>query len=167
MKPAFFSFFVTASLQAVPLDMRVRVLRRAASLAMSSRLAFKRALSAGLASSMKALNSSTTDATLSASRLSAKPSVCASSKAFARAISSCSAIQVSYCVWSVCVRRERVLPRNMFVKKLPLAKRTFTLPSANLTLNVLPLVVLPMTVIFPSTGASPSRKWFANETSAI
>ena len=55
----------------------------------------------------------------------------------------------------------------MFVKKLPLAKRTFTLPSTNLTLNVLPLVVLPMTVIFPSTGASPSRKWFTNETSAI
>ena len=41
------------------------------------------------------------------------------------------------------MKAQRVLPRNMFVKKLPIAKRTFTLPSTNLTLNVLPLIVLP------------------------
>ena len=58
--------------------------------------------------------------------LSLKPPACA-----------CSATQLSYCVWSVCVKRASVDERKKFVNQLPLANFAFTLPSTNVTSKVL------------------------------
>ena len=76
----------------------------------------------------------------------------------------CSVIQLSYCVWSVWVKRARVLERKRFVNQLPLVNLAFTLPSTNVTSKVLWL-----TWIEPFLGAVPcaDRKWFWNETFAM
>ncbi|MBQ7251724.1 MAG: hypothetical protein IJS32_03880 [Kiritimatiellae bacterium] len=79
-------------------------------------------------------HSSIAAATFATLALSLKPASCARRAAASEA---CSAIQESYWDWSVCVKRSRVEERNMLVNALPLAKRTLTRPSANVTSKVL------------------------------
>ena len=69
--------------------------------------------------------------------------------------------QLSYCAWSVCVKRVSVLERKKFVNQFPLVNLAFTLPSTNVTSKVLWL-----TWIKPFFGAASfvDRKWSLNET---